>query len=261
MFEHGFSSGPVPLYYELHGERKDRPPLLLIHGGASTIETNWAAALPRFSATRRVIAVELQGHGRTPSADRPARFESSADDLAGLISELGLGPVDVLGFSNGGQVALMLAMRHPSAIRRLIVASAGITRDSLVDNFWVGLAHPELSGMPEIYHRAHLAVNGGDAVHLRRMFDSDVDLMVNGFEDFAAGDLARIEARTLILGADDDVPSVESLAWAARTIPGARLMIVPGNHGNYLGEEFTSNGDLGVMERTLPWLTAFLDGA
>jgi pimeloyl-ACP methyl ester carboxylesterase len=67
-----------------------------------------------------VLAVELQGHGHTGSIDRPPSFGASADDVAELLGELNLKPVDVFGFSNGGQVALQLAIRHPSAVRRLI---------------------------------------------------------------------------------------------------------------------------------------------
>src|SRR4051794_39809013 len=98
----------IPLYHEIHGSDTESAPLLLIHGGGSTIDTNWGSLLPVLATTRRVVAVELQGHGRTASTDRLPSFEHSADDVAALIDSLGLGPVDVLGFSNGGNVALSL---------------------------------------------------------------------------------------------------------------------------------------------------------
>ena len=113
------------LYYEFHGEsRAGTAPLLLIHGGGSTIGTNWSAVLPSLTPSRLVIAVELQGHGHTPNSTRAYTFENSAEDVAALLTSLGLGPVDVLGFSNGGNVALRLAMAHPHLVRRQIVASS-----------------------------------------------------------------------------------------------------------------------------------------
>ena len=87
-----------------------------------------------------MLAVELQGHGRTGSGDRAASFEGSADGVAALLKELSVGPVDVLGFSNGGQVGMQLAIRHLRAVRRLIVASAPFRRDGMVDGFWHGMA-------------------------------------------------------------------------------------------------------------------------
>jgi pimeloyl-ACP methyl ester carboxylesterase len=118
--EHGFSSAELPLYFEWHGKsRGSQPPLLLLHGGGSTIESNWGQLIPSLERSRRLLAVELQGHGRTGSGEQPASFEGSADGVAALLKELAPGPVDVLGFSNGGQVAMQLAIRHPAAVRRL----------------------------------------------------------------------------------------------------------------------------------------------
>ncbi|MFF2773163.1 alpha/beta fold hydrolase, partial [Streptomyces bacillaris] len=99
----------IPLHREWHGdEDSPHPPLLLLHGGGSTIPSNWGMLLPPLERTRSVLAVELQGHGRTAPGDREPSFEESADDVAAVLGELRLGPVDVLGFSNGGQVALQL---------------------------------------------------------------------------------------------------------------------------------------------------------
>src|SRR6266516_2549759 len=115
-----YSSANLPLYFEWHGESSG-PPLLLLHGGGSTIESNWSQLIPALEGSRRMLAVELQGHGRTGPGDQPASFEGSADGVAALLEELAAGPVDVLGFSNGGQVGMQLAIRHPGAVRRLVV--------------------------------------------------------------------------------------------------------------------------------------------
>jgi pimeloyl-ACP methyl ester carboxylesterase len=112
--ERGYSSAELPLYFEWHGTpESSQPPLLLLHGGGSTIESNWGRLIPALQSSRRMLAVELQGHGHTRSGAAPVSFEGSADGVAALLAELSAGPVDVLGFSNGGQVGMQLAIRHP----------------------------------------------------------------------------------------------------------------------------------------------------
>ena len=113
----------LSLYYEAHGEGE---PLVLLHGGLGSVEM-FAGLIPQLTG-RRLIAVDLQGHGRTADVDRPFRVETMADDVAGLIAELG-GTADVLGYSLGGEVATRLAIQHPERVRNLIVISAAFRRD------------------------------------------------------------------------------------------------------------------------------------
>ncbi|WP_431975046.1 alpha/beta fold hydrolase [Micromonospora haikouensis] len=108
------------LWHEVRGSGR---PLVLLHGGYGTAES-FAPLLPAFAGRRRVVTVDLQGHGRTADVDRPLRFESMADDVAALIRHLGLGEADVLGYSLGGGVALRVAIQHPALVRRLVVVSA-----------------------------------------------------------------------------------------------------------------------------------------
>ncbi|MGK5519397.1 alpha/beta fold hydrolase [Micromonospora sp. URMC 107] len=123
-----------------HEERGAGRPLLLLHGGFGSVET-FAPLLPTLAARRRVVAVDLQGHGRTADVDRPLRHESMADDVAALIGHLGLTEADVMGYSLGGGVALRTAIQHPALVRRLVVVSAPCRRQG-----W----YPEvLAGMPE----------------------------------------------------------------------------------------------------------------
>ena len=103
----------LQLYYEVHGQGE---PLVLIHGGGSTIESNFARILPLLAKRRRVIAIEEQGHGHTAAIDRPFTFDNSADDVAALLDFLEIDRADVLGFSNGGQIAILRrALRGPDA--------------------------------------------------------------------------------------------------------------------------------------------------
>ncbi len=115
----------VDYYYEIHGRGE---PLLLLHGGLGSIDM-FGPVLPMLAKGRRVIAVDLQGHGRTPLGDRPFRLQSIGDDMAELVKRLGHAQVDVLGYSLGGGVALRMALQQPAVVRRLVVASAPFSDD------------------------------------------------------------------------------------------------------------------------------------
>ena len=254
----GYSSGDHPLYYELREpQRATAAPLLLLHGGGSTIETNWDQLIPEFETSRQLLAVELQGHGRTASGDTESSFSGSAEHVAALLDELSIGPVDVLGFSNGGQVAMQLAARRPELVRRLIVASAPYRRDGMVDGFWSGLEAATFESMPQVYVDADIAVSG-DPQHARRMFELDHALML-GFTDWPDDLPASIIARTLIVVGDEDVVTVDHAVRLRSVIPEACLLVVPGFHGQYLGERLAAGGDLAAMHATLPLLLGFLD--
>jgi pimeloyl-ACP methyl ester carboxylesterase len=112
-------------YYEIHGEGE---PLLLLHGGMGSIEM-FLPALPELSAERQVIAVEMQGHGRTAIGDRAFSLQDMGDDMAVIIRELGFDQVDVMGYSMGGGVAFRLAVQHPDLVRRAVLMSAGFSTD------------------------------------------------------------------------------------------------------------------------------------
>ena len=259
-FTHGYAAnGDLRMYYEVHGHpRADQPPLLLIPGGGSTIETNFAGLIPVLLAeSRQVIAVDEEGHGRTAATGRPLTAENSAQDVKAVLDELNVASVDVLGFSAGGHTALALAMQYPSMVRCLIAASTFVGRDAVGEEFWDGMAKATLSEMPEAYQEADRRLNP-EPGHLERMFELDRQRILT-FAGWPDEDLRRITARTLVLSADRDVVSPEHAVRMSRLIPGARLMIVPGTHGDYLGELGASGGDLRAMRTTVPHLLHFLD--
>ncbi|MER6587725.1 alpha/beta fold hydrolase [Micromonospora chalcea] len=116
--------GGLRIWYEEHGAGK---PLVLLHGEYGSTET-FAPVRPALATRRRLIAVDLQGHGRTADVDRPLRYESMADDVAGLLRHLGLPRADLLGYSLGGGVALRTAIQHPDLVRRLVLVSTPFRR-------------------------------------------------------------------------------------------------------------------------------------
>ncbi|MGO4145081.1 alpha/beta fold hydrolase [Paenarthrobacter sp. YAF11_1] len=117
----------LQMYYELHGS--GGTPLLLLHGGLFDIEQQFGTLIPALAAERRVIAADFQGHGRTNDIDRPLNTADLAADVVGLLEHLGVGEVDVFGFSVGGAVALHLAIKHPELVRKLIVSSVSFNPD------------------------------------------------------------------------------------------------------------------------------------
>ena len=135
------SSGYAPvnglkLYYEIHGAGE---PLILLHGGVVGI-TMFGPNLPALAEKRKVVAVELQGHGHTADIDRPLSYEAMADDIAALMKYLGISQADVMGYSLGGGVALQMAIRHPELVRKLVVVSAPFKRDGFYPEILAAMA-------------------------------------------------------------------------------------------------------------------------
>jgi pimeloyl-ACP methyl ester carboxylesterase len=119
-------SGYVPVngikvYYEVYGEGK---PLVLLHGAFYTIQMNWGQLIPELSKTRKVIAVELQGHGHTPFSDRKLDFATLASDVEGVMNHLKVDSADVAGYSMGGSVAYQLAIQSPKRVKKLVIISS-----------------------------------------------------------------------------------------------------------------------------------------
>lgn len=248
----------ISMYYEVHGSPTGVP-LVLLHGGGSTIDVTFGRMLPLLARTRRVIAVEEQGHGRTTDRAAPVRFETSADDVAALLRHLGIARADLLGFSNGASVGLQVAIRHPALVRSLVFASAMTRRDGAQSELWQFMAQADFSTMPRPLKDAFLRVNP-DTAQLRVMHDKDAERMRN-FQEVPAALLGSVRARTLILIGDRDIVTPGHAVELTRLIPGARLMVVPGGHGDYLGEAVMTARESRQPELTAGMIELFLDAA
>jgi len=251
----------LDMYYELHGMSDDLhgevgTPLVLIHGGGSTIGTNFGRVLPLLARSRRVIAVEVQAHGHTRDIDRPFTFQQDADDVAALFDSLGVRRADVLGFSNGGTTALQFAIRHPAKVNRLVIASANFKRDGMQPGFWEMMQKGTFADMPQPYKDAHRAIDPSEAgVHA--MYERDSKRML-AFEDIPDASIRTIQAPTLVVVGDRDVIRPEHAIELARTLPNARLAILPGTHGSYLGEIMTPDVSPRVLESFVAIVDEFL---
>jgi pimeloyl-ACP methyl ester carboxylesterase len=247
----------LQLYYEIHGEpHAGRVPLLLIHGGGSSIHVTWGQAIPLLARNRLVIAFDEQGHGRTKAIDRPFTFENSADDAATLLDYLEIARADVMGFSNGGSITLRVGLRHPGKVRKLVPISCQYRRDGMVAGFWDGFKDARLEMMPEPLRDFDLRMNGPE--HLQQMFDQDLKRMA-GFQDWPERDLTGIAAPTLVVVGDRDIITTEHAVRMSKLIPDARLMIVPGNHGDFLGQLEVRRQGSPVPAAVMELVETFLD--
>jgi pimeloyl-ACP methyl ester carboxylesterase len=119
----------LKMYYEIHGKGE---PVVLLHGSYMTITSNWQQMIAALSKTRQVIAVEMQGHGRTADINRDFSYANLADDIAAMLNYLKVGKADLVGYSMGGGVAMLVAIRHPENVRKVVSISAVFRHDGWV---------------------------------------------------------------------------------------------------------------------------------
>jgi len=229
----------IKLYYETHGAGK---PLILLHGGLGAIEM-FGPNLPALANGRQVIAVDLQGHGRTADIDRPFSIELMADDIAALIKHLKLERPDIMGYSLGGGVALQTAIRHPELVGKLVLVSTPIRRsafypDILAQQGQVTAAAAEAMKQTPMYQLyASIAPRPEDWA---RLLGKIGEAMKNDF-DFSK-DVAGIKATTLVVAGDADIfPPAHAVevfgllgggkrdgGWDGSGQPKSKLAILPG---------------------------------
>jgi pimeloyl-ACP methyl ester carboxylesterase len=243
----------IKMYYEIYGEGK---PLVLIHGGGSTIETTFGRVLPMFSKKYKVIVVELQAHGHTSDRNAPETFEQDADDVAELLKQLNISKASFIGFSNGGTTSLQIAIRHSEVVEKLVIASGACQREGFLPGFFEGMQQASLQNMPKPLQDAFLKINN-DSAALLTMHNKDRDRMI-AFKDINDNDLKLIKAPALIINADKDVITNEHAVKMSKLIPNAELMILPGTHGAYLGEICTAPGSK-LPAMTVEMIEEFLE--
>jgi pimeloyl-ACP methyl ester carboxylesterase len=190
------------LYYETDGAGR---PMVLLHGGLGSGEM-FGPILPKLTDHHQVIAVDLQGHGRTADIDRPIDIRLMADDIAGLIDHLGLEKPDVVGYSLGGGVALLTAVKYPEKVGKLVCASANVWRTAIPPEMLAQQAQVNAAAadflkdtpMYELYHR--VAPRPED---FGRLLDKMGESMSKDF-DFSE-EVRGLQVPTLLVAADADM--------------------------------------------------------
>ena len=244
----------LKMYYEIHGEGM---PLVLIHGGGSTIQTSFGKILPLLAQHYKVIAVELQAHGHTNDRDSAESFQRDADDVAGLLEYLKINKAHFLGFSNGGNTAMQIAIRHSDLVNKLVIISSFYKREGMIPGFFEGMQQATLENMPALLKAYYLQINN-DQNGLQTMFNKDKERMLH-FKDWKDEDLASVKNYSLIIAGDKDVVTPEHTVKMSQVIPNAQLLILPGTHGSFIGEVCAAEEGSKMPETTVTMIKEFLD--
>ncbi|MGV3686175.1 MAG: alpha/beta fold hydrolase [Daejeonella sp.] len=244
----------INMYYEVYGQGK---PLVLIHGGGSTIQTTFGRVIPLFSKSRQLICVELQAHGRTGDRDAGLSFEQDADDVAALLKNLKIDKADIFGFSNGANTALQMGIRHPEMCGRIVAGSFLLKRDGAFEGFWEFMKNGTFEQMPQQFKDAFLEVNP-DSAKLMNMYHRAANRMIS-FRDFPDEQIRSVRSPVLLVNGDADVASSEHAVAMSKLIPGAKLAIIPGGHGAYIGEITTLKPGYKDSDFIVPLIERFLD--
>lgn len=248
----------LEMYYEVHGEGE---PLVVLHGAYMTVDAMGEIVL-MLAETRKVIAVELQAHGRTADIERPITYEQMADDVAALIKHLDMEKADVFGYSMGGGVALQIAIRHPGVVRKLVAASVSYTSDGMHSELFESIPSitPEVfAGSPIEAAYLEVAPNPDD---FPKLVEKLKKLDMTPFE----WDIRAVTAPTLLIVGDSDAIRLEHTVEMFRILgggvmgdlaglPKSRLAVLPGT------THFIPPGS-GMLDRAdllAPMIGEFLD--
>lgn len=247
----------LKLYYEIHGSGR---PLVLLHGGLSTIETSFGKVLPTFAKTRQVIAIEQHAHGHTADIDRPLTDEQMAEDTIALLHQLTVETADFFGYSLGSEIALEIAMRHPNLVRKLVLASPAYRRDGVYSEIWEGIEASRVEDLDGSVFQAAFASTAPKPqdwptlIAKNKQHDRE-------FAGWSPEEIQAIKAPTLLIIGDSDIVRPEHAVELFRLLgggvigdvaglPSAQLAVLPGTTHLTLVDR---------AEWLVSMITAFLD--
>ncbi len=248
----------LKMYYEIYGEGQ---PLVLLHGAFSAIGTSFGKLIPELSGQRKLIAFELQAHGRTADIDRPLTLEGMADDEAGAIRQLGLGQADVLGYSMGAGVALHVAIHHPQVVRKLILISVTYQMSGVHPGLMDGLGEmkPEMMyGSPWHEEYIRIAPRPDD---FNRLFAKKSE-MDRQLKDLSDETIRLINAPTLLVIGDSDLVRPEHAVEMFRLLGGGVFGDTPAGLPNSQLAILPGTSHVTVVDRAAwlgPMINQFLD--
>jgi pimeloyl-ACP methyl ester carboxylesterase len=214
----------VRTYYE---ELGSGAPLVLLHGGLES-GSGWQSYAEALSAHRRVLVPDRRGHGRTPDTDGAYTYEAMADETVAFLEQVAHGPADLIGYSDGGVVALLVASSRPELVRSLVVIGTNFNGDGLLPTMAERLSHPDpdnpgLGPLRDVY-----AKESPDGPTHWPTFHAKVSEMGVTGPAMTVDDLERIEQPVLIVVGDDDVVDHHHTVDMFEHLPMAQLAVVPG---------------------------------
>ena len=228
------------LHVELEGHG---PPLLFLHGGLQYFASDFAAERGVFSQSRTVIGIDQRGHGHSPDDARPFSYPAMAEDTAAILRQLRLGPVDVVGESDGGDVGLLLARDHPELVRRLVVTGANLRAGPPAEEAARRSAWPDSqiaertklleAQLPPRFRTEYEAVSPEAPGHWQTLLIKSYRLWMTPVV-IEPMSLQRIGMPVLVIAGDHDFTSIEETTEIFRGLPRGQLLIVPAaGHGTF----------------------------
>ncbi|WP_211092168.1 alpha/beta fold hydrolase [Chitinophaga eiseniae] len=224
----------LKVYYEVYGEGR---PLILLHGAFMTIGTNWGQLIPELSKNRKVIAIELQGHGHTPFSERKLSPATLASDVEGVMDYLKIDSADVAGYSFGGAVAYKFAIRSPKRLRKLVIISA-----TYKSSGWLPEINSAFKQMkPELFANTPMQTAYDEVAPDKTKWTKFLEQMIASAAvpfDFGDANISKIAAPVLIISGDNDgldkmelIKTYQLLGGAVAAdmgkMPASQLAIVP----------------------------------
>ena len=202
------------LYYKEKGKGK---PLILLHGNGED-SSYFESQMDYFSQTRRVIAVDTRGHGLSPRGPAPFTIRQFAEDLREFVEEMGIERADLLGFSDGGNIAIIFALRYPERVDRLILNGANLWSRGVKPSVQI----PIILGYYAASFFGHFSGKARANAELLRLMVKDPNIEQE--------ELRNIQSPTLVIAGERDMIREEHTRLIAAEIPGAELRIIPGAH-------------------------------
>lgn len=190
----------IKVYYEIYGQGK---PIVLLHGAFYTIEMNWGQLIPELSKTRKVIAIEMQGHGHTPFSDRKLDITTLASDVHEVMNYLKVDSADIVGYSMGGSVAYQFAVQFPKSLRKLVIISS-----TYKSKGWLPVINSAFKDFkPEFFDNTPLKTGYDATAPDKTKWRSFIDQMIAfAGVQFDVGDsnISHISSPVLLISGDND---------------------------------------------------------
>lgn len=229
------------LYVQMFGHG---PPLLFLHGGMNFFDNNFARQRDYFAAYRTVVGIDQRGRGRSPDGPWTLSYQLMADDTAALILQLGLGRVDIVGHSDGGNIGLLLARDHPELVGRLVISGAslrsGLTaeevqrRSQWSPEQWAEKLRAVDATMPPSFRADYARVSPDGPDHWMELLAKCYRMWMQPVV-IEPADLRKIAAPVLVMAGDNDFTSIEETVEIYRGLPKGQLFILPATgHGTLL---------------------------
>jgi pimeloyl-ACP methyl ester carboxylesterase len=235
-----YAVGDAKLYTQIYGHG---PPIVFLHGGMVFFDNSFEKQRDYFASYRTVIGIDQRGHGHSPDGPWPLSYQMMADDTAAIIEQLGLGPVDIVGHSDGADLALLLARDHPQLVRRLVISGA---------NLRSGLSPEEIKrrsqwkpeqlaqklkaladSLPPWFRTDYGKVSPDGPDHWMKLMAKCYRMWIQPIV-IEPADLKKIAIPVLVMAGDHDFTSIEENAEIYRGLPRGQLIIVPAsNHGTF----------------------------